>query len=163
MKRIYADPVRCTGCKSCEIACAVQHSKSKTLFGAMAEPHPPRKRLFVEAAEGGKMPVLCRHCEDAPCVNSCITGCLYHDENGYVRRHKGRCIGCWSCIMVCPFGVITPDHLAHIAVKCDRCHKLEVPACVNACPTKALTLVDVDQLPPAVRNRVALNETGKGR
>lgn len=162
MNRIYVNPERCTGCKSCEIACAVQHSRTKTLFGAMAEPHPPRKRLFVEAADNVKMPVLCRHCEEAPCLNSCITGCLYHDENGFVRRHKGRCIGCWSCIMVCPFGVITRDPLSHIAVKCDRCHKLEIPACVNACPTKALSLVDIEQVPVAARNKVVRTETGKG-
>lgn len=162
MKRIYLHQERCTGCKSCEIACAVQHSKSKTLFAAMAESPPSRKRLFVHEAAGTTMPVLCRHCEDAPCVNSCITGCLYHDEEGNVRRHKGRCIGCWSCIMVCPFGVITRDTQKHIAVKCDRCHKLDIPACVNACPTRALELLDVDAIAPANRERIVLREATGG-
>lgn len=159
MTRIYVQPDRCTGCKSCEIACAVQHSQTKTLFGALTEEPAPQNRLFAEAADGVKMPVLCRHCEDAPCVNACITGCLYWDENGYVRRKKARCIGCWSCIMVCPFGVITRDEVKHIAVKCDRCHKLDVPACVNACPTKALSLVEIDRVPPEARRRVVLAET----
>lgn len=163
MQRIYLHQERCTGCKSCEIACAVQHSASKTLFGAMAESPLPRKRLFVHGTEEGlRMPVVCRHCEDAPCVNSCITGCLYHDAEGNVRRHKGRCIGCWSCIMVCPFGVITRDPEKHIAVKCDRCHKLDVPACVAACPTRALELIDIDAIPAEVRQRVILHETTTG-
>src|SRR5512134_3555228 len=113
MTRIYLHQERCTGCRSCEIACAVQHSKSKTLFGALSESPAPQKRLFVEEAEGHRMPVLCRHCEDAPCVASCITGCLYVDAKGYVRRHKERCIGCWTCIMVCPFGVVTRDPARH--------------------------------------------------
>ncbi|HEY5999189.1 MAG TPA: 4Fe-4S dicluster domain-containing protein [bacterium] len=160
MNRIYLIQERCTGCKSCEIACAVQHSKSKTLFGAIAERPAPARRLFVEEAEGRRMPVLCRHCEEAPCVASCIAGCLYVDAKGYVRRHKERCIGCWSCIMVCPFGVVTRDAVARIAVKCDRCHKLDVPACVAACPTRALQLREVDELPAEVRRTVVLRESG---
>lgn len=160
--RIYVKPERCTGCKSCEIACAVQHSKSKNLFGAIAESPLSQKRLFVETAGDVRMPVLCRHCEDAPCLNSCITGCLYHDENGFVRRKKARCIGCWTCIMTCPFGVITRDAHKHIAVKCDRCHKLDVPACVHACPTKALSLVEMDELSHAARQQVVFTETATG-
>lgn len=159
MTRIYLHQERCTGCRSCEIACAVQHSKSKTLFGAVAEKPAPQKRLFVEEAEGRRMPVLCRHCEDAPCVAGCITGCLYFDDKGYVRRHKERCIGCWTCIMVCPFGVVTRDRVEHIAIKCDRCHTLEVPACVNACPTRALELKELDEIPSQVRRNVVLRES----
>lgn len=158
MKQIFVKPEKCMGCKSCEIACAVQHSKDKTLFSAVLQSPPPMKRLFVEAVETMKMPIICRHCEDAPCLNACISGCLYRDEKGFVRRKKERCIGCWTCIMVCPFGVITRDKEKHIAVKCDRCHKLEIPACVNACPTHALVMTDVDELPKEKRRMVILTE-----
>ena len=157
MKQIFVMVDRCMGCRSCELSCAVQHSATKNLAGAILESPPPRKRLFVEQAEGVRMPVLCRHCDDAPCLNACISGCLYRDERGLVQRHRERCIGCWSCIMTCPFGVITRDRHENIAVKCDGCHKLEVPACVNACPTKALVLMDVDDIPPARRKRILLS------
>lgn len=160
MDAIYVKADRCMGCKSCEIACAVQHSEGKTLFSALLEIPAPMKRLFVETAESVKMPILCRHCEDAPCLNACISGCLYKDENGYVRRKKERCIGCWTCLMVCPFGVITRDANKHLAVKCDRCHKLDVPACVIACPTKALIVKDLDQIPKEKRQNVILAEIG---
>lgn len=160
MDAIYVKADRCMGCKSCEIACAVQHSEGKTLFSALLEIPAPMKRLFVETAESVKMPILCRHCEDAPCLNACISGCLYKDENGYIRRKKERCIGCWTCLMVCPFGVITRDANKHLAVKCDRCHKLDVPACVIACPTKALIVKDLDQIPKEKRQNVILAETG---
>lgn len=160
MDAIYVKPDRCMGCKSCEIGCAVQHSEGKTLFSALLERPAPMKRVFVETAEGVKMPILCRHCEDAPCLNACISGCLYRDENGFIRRIKERCIGCWTCLMVCPFGVITRDVNKHLAVKCDRCHKLDVPACVNACPTKALVVKDLDQIPKEKRQNVILAETG---
>jgi carbon-monoxide dehydrogenase iron sulfur subunit len=160
MDAIYVRPDRCMGCRSCEIGCAVQHSEGKTLFSALLESPAPMKRVFVETAESVKMPILCRHCEDAPCLNACISGCLYKDENGFVRRRKERCIGCWTCMMVCPFGVVTRDVNKHLAVKCDRCHKLDVPACVNACPTKALVVKDLDEIPKEKRQNVVLAETG---
>lgn len=160
MDAIYVKPDRCMGCKSCEIACAVQHSEGKTLFSALLEIPAPMKRLFVETAGSIKMPILCRHCEDAPCLNACISGCLYKDENGFIRRRKERCIGCWTCLMVCPFGVVTRDVNKHLAVKCDRCHKLDVPACVTACPTKALIVKDLDQIPKEKRQNVILAEAG---
>jgi len=65
-------------------------------------------------------------------------------------------------MMMCPFGVITRDREKHIAVKCDRCHKLDVPACVDACPTGALVLAEVDDMPGEKRNRLILSEL-KGR
>lgn len=150
------------GCKSCEIGCCVQHSKDKTLFSAVLQSPPPMKRLFVESTDSVRMPVICRHCEDAPCLRACISGCLYRDEKGYVRRKKERCIGCWTCMMVCPFGVVTRDREKHIAVKCDRCHKLDVPACVNACPTGALVLADIDDMPKEKRQRLILAEAKEG-
>ena len=162
MEQIYVRPDRCMGCRSCEISCAVQHSKDKTLFSAIMETPPPMKRLFVETAGGARMPVICRHCENAPCLNACISGCLYRDENGFVRRRKERCIGCWTCIMVCPFGVISRDRVKHIAVKCDRCHKLEVPACVAACPTRALVMKKPEELSKEKRLRVILTEMSSG-
>jgi carbon-monoxide dehydrogenase iron sulfur subunit len=162
MNQIFVRPERCMGCKSCEIACAVQHSKGKTLLSAILESPTPMKRLFVESTEQIRMPVMCRHCEDAPCLNACITGCLYRDDKGFVRRKKERCIGCWTCIMVCPFGVISRDKNKHIAVKCDRCHKLDVPACVSACPTKALVLVDIDTLTKERRRQVISKEIEAG-
>ncbi|MEW6110207.1 MAG: 4Fe-4S dicluster domain-containing protein [Nitrospirota bacterium] len=159
MKQIFVKPEKCMGCRSCEIGCAVQHSKDKNLFSAVLQSPPPMKRLFVEATHEIRMPIICRHCEDAPCINACISGCLYRDEKGFVRRRKERCIGCWSCIMVCPFGVITRDKEKHIAVKCDRCHKLDIPACVNACPTGALVLVDIDDMPKEKRLGLILAAT----
>ncbi len=146
MKQVFVRPERCMGCRSCEIGCMVQHSKEKTLFSAVLQTPPPMKRLFVESTDGIRMPIVCRHCEDAPCLRGCISGCLYRDEKGFVRRKKERCIGCWTCVMLCPFGVITRDKEKKIAVKCDRCHKLDVPACVSACPTGALVLADIDDI-----------------
>ena len=164
MNQIFVKPEKCMGCRSCEIACAIQHSKDKNLFSAISQSPAPMKRLFVEAAGDIRMPVLCRHCEDALCLSACISGCLYQDDQKFVRRKKERCIGCWSCIMACPFGVISRDKEKHIAVKCDRCHKQDVPACVNACPTHALVLAEADRMSEEQRRKVVFAEsTGAGR
>jgi len=161
MKTVYVRPSRCTGCRSCEIACAVAHSAGKTLVSAILERPAPKKRLYVEEAEGTRMPVVCRHCEDAPCLNACISGSLYRDEEGFVRQTKEKCIGCWSCVMMCPFGVMTRNAGEHVAAKCDSCPDREAPACVSSCPTKAMILVDVDELPRLKRRRMVLEEVAR--
>lgn len=145
MRRIFIRPDLCTSCKTCVLACAVAHSQSGELFTAMLETPRPYPRLFVEAANGHKVPVLCRHCDDAPCVNACIAGALQRElVTGAVLSDWDRCIGCWSCIMVCPYGVIQRQVMLSKAVKCDLCPGREVPACVESCPTGALLYADVD-------------------
>ena len=158
MKRIFVHKERCTGCKSCEIGCAVRHSESKTLHGAMCQANPPRPRIFAQWADGLKTVVRCNHCDDAPCISSCISGCLYKNEQGYVLRKKERCIGCWSCVMACPFGVVFRDPMLNIAVKCDGCRKSDLPACVESCPTKALELVDIEEIAASKRHHAATRD-----
>ncbi len=158
MKQIFVKPEQCLGCRSCEIGCAVQHSEGKSLFAAMAERPLPLKRIFVESGGKIKMPVLCRQCEEAPCLSSCISGSLYRDETGMVNKREEKCIGCWTCIMVCPFGVVRRSRDRELAIKCDRCGDLDVPACVNACPTGALLFIDADDMSRERRKKIVLEE-----
>ncbi len=58
MKQILARSEHCLGCKSCELACAVAHSTSKTLFEAIKELKPPQKRIFVESSGGLNFPLI---------------------------------------------------------------------------------------------------------
>ncbi len=152
MKEIFVRLDRCLGCRSCELACAVEHSASKALFAAIAETPVPRKRLYVEPADGHKVPLLCRHCEDAPCVRACRTGAMSQDALTRVVSHDAeRCIGCWMCTMVCPYGVIGRAREQRVAVKCDRCPDRDEPACVAACPTRALVFAEEEAFARAVR------------
>lgn len=144
MKEILVDLERCLGCKTCEIACAVEHSLSKELFAAIFEDLSPAPRVYVEAGEQFNFPLQCRHCADAPCIKSCISGALWRDEEtGLVKHDQEKCVGCWMCVMACPFGVITRDRGGQVALKCDRCPDREIPACVASCPTKALTMEEI--------------------
>jgi len=157
MPRVIAvDVTKCMGCHSCEVACAVAHSRGKTLLAAIQEQPLPQPRVSVLAAGEMAVPLQCRHCEDAPCVAICPTKALQKpDPEGPVIIDQELCIGCKSCIMVCPFGVITMSADGKSIIKCDLCierlNEGEDPACVEACPTGALQLVTVDEL--AARSR----------
>jgi Fe-S-cluster-containing dehydrogenase component len=82
---------------------------------------------------------------------ACPTGAIYRDDElGVVLVNEGRCIGCWMCTLVCPFGAIVPYFEPKFALKCDFCRERRTqglePACVSACPTQALVLTDVEKL-----------------
>lgn len=151
MKRVFINMERCTGCKSCEIACAVQHSKSKDLFTAIFEDPLPQKRTHVEKALQYSYPSRCMHCVDAPCIKACPRGAMFWDrELERVSVNKDRCIGCFMCAMVCPFGAISVRRPQRIALKCDLCgsrlREGRIPACVESCPTRALLFGEIEEL-----------------
>jgi carbon-monoxide dehydrogenase iron sulfur subunit len=144
-KEIFIKIDRCVGCHTCEIACAVEHSAGRQLLTAIAEPVKPRKRLHVEAAGRLSVPVLCRHCDDAPCAAVCPTGATYLDQVSHlVLQDPRKCIGCQLCVQACPFGMMGRRAESRTAVKCDRCPDRDRPACVDACPTKALVYTDAE-------------------
>jgi len=150
-KAIVVNVDRCLGCRSCQIACAVAHSASKTLVGALAEEPRPVPRVTVEAVEGLAVPLQCRHCEDAPCVMVCPTEAIHRPApEGPVLVDQERCIGCKFCLMACPFGVIKMSRHGTAIIKCDLCFERlkrgELPACVEACPVRALEFREVEEV-----------------
>ena len=144
MKAIFVDHSICLSCHTCELACAVAHSRSKTLYGAIAEEFPPRARIHVEPVVGGGFPLQCRHCDDAHCVRACVTKALYTDAaTGAVLHDESRCIGCTMCVLACPFGAVEEqekeDNQCAVS-KCDLCLSASIePACATACPTGAIS------------------------
>jgi len=150
MKIIYIDPEKCLACRSCKLACAVAHSKSKDLVTAISEEPRPANRVSVIGIDEITAPLQCRHCEDAPCVAICPSGALRKEENGIIFLDAQLCIGCNFCVIVCPFGVLKTNREGKAVIKCDLCRerleKGEEPACVYACPTKALKFVEPEKI-----------------
>jgi anaerobic carbon-monoxide dehydrogenase iron sulfur subunit len=166
IKEIFVKTEQCTGCQSCKLACAVAHSQSKNLFAAINETVKAKSRLYVEWLPGNiKIPILCRHCEDAPCVKACISGAITRTDDGLVITAADKCIGCWTCVMVCPYGVIGRDADHGKAYRCDRCQNnqnqdnqnqgRQIPACVSACPTGALVYETVEGFSKNTRKYVS--------
>lgn len=146
MKKIYCKVQECLACRSCELACAAAHSETKDIGQAIRDKTLADPRIRVEYVdEKGSLQrvraiaVQCRQCEEALCEQACIAGGIHRDkETGDMVVSLEKCVGCWSCIMVCPVGAITKDELSHHIVKCDHCPGEDTPVCILACPTGAL-------------------------
>lgn len=151
MKKIIVMLDRCIGCKSCEKACAQEHSPAKGLGRLEAHKEKLLPRIKVEfgpASEhsdgrrvrGKPYPVRCHHCTEPQCVIACMSGALVKGDDGIVRHDAEKCVGCWMCIMSCPYGAIRRDLESHVIVKCDMCTDRVTPACVSACRSGAMVI-----------------------
>jgi carbon-monoxide dehydrogenase iron sulfur subunit len=157
---LHIDVSRCTGCKTCELECAVTHSDAKTLEGVIRDGEKVQKRIFVEAAGTLSVPLQCRHCEDAPCIAVCPTKAMHRFGQGFpVLMDDDTCIGCRACIAVCPFGVVFMGVSGKVVNKCDLCVRRlaqgQQPACAAGCPTKAISFKTPDKVAANTRRQAA--------
>jgi electron transport protein HydN len=163
---VIADPNKCIGCRTCMAACAIEHS-GEDFFHTDIENINFNPRLNVVKMAEVSAPVQCRQCDDSPCATVCPVKAI-ENENGCVYINKNLCIGCKSCMVVCPYGAIelidqyndnqkifqqnlkTVKNSGNVvdlkwktvADKCDLCvDREEGPVCIEVCPTKALKLV----------------------
>jgi carbon-monoxide dehydrogenase iron sulfur subunit len=133
------------------LACSIAHSKSKSLLEAIYEKNPAFPRVILEQFEDGTIPIHCRHCEDAPCIAVCPTQAMARpDPDGPVVLNISKCIACQACIIVCPFGVIQRGSDGKSLLKCDLCigrlREGDDPACVEACPTRTIKFLPVEDV-----------------
>ena len=137
MKKVYVNEKWCLGCRLCEYNCAFTNSGETNMVKALKDKEI-RPRIHVE--EDGKITyaVSCRHCEDPVCVKCCISGAL-SKKDGVVKIDKNKCVGCFTCVLVCPYGAVSPGE-EHAATKCELCleNACGSPACVKGCPNKAI-------------------------
>ncbi len=112
------------------------------------------------------VPLVCNHCEEAPCMEVCPSGAIQRKGPEEPVLLDGElCIGCRACIMACPFGMIRLGPDERSALKCDLCveraEKGLLPACVAACPSGALELKEVDEVIAEARKRAAAALLGR--
>ena len=137
MKRVYVNEEWCLGCHLCEYNCAFANSGEKNMVKALKDRdiHP---MVRVEKKDKITFAVSCRHCEDPLCIKGCISGAL-HKENGVVIIDKNKCVGCYTCVLLCPYGAVMPTADGKAAQKCELCvNNSGTPACVTGCPNKAI-------------------------
>ncbi|HEY0208242.1 4Fe-4S dicluster domain-containing protein [Acerihabitans sp.] len=171
---VIADPQKCIGCFTCEVACVMAHNGDRP--GALNHDNfLPRLKVMKEW--NISTPVLCRQCEDAPCANACPNGAIIHAEDS-IQVLQEKCIGCKTCAVACPYGAmdivtrhvyderypLSGQSVKAEAQKCDLCAgRAEGQACVNVCPTDALVLMThetVEMMKLKKRQRAALEGFG---
>jgi len=137
------DTRRCVGCNACVISCKTENALPNGGF-----------RDWITTEVRGTFPDLsmeirserCNHCSDTPCVAACPTGASHVAEGGVVLVDRAMCTGCKACMASCPYGARSVHPAGHVD-KCTFClHRVEQgksPACVETCPTRALTFGDL--------------------
>lgn len=137
MKRVYVDEKWCLGCHLCEYYCAFANSDEDNMIKALKD-QKISPRINIEEDNGVHFAVSCRHCEEPLCVKSCITGSLTV-KDGAVLFDREKCIGCYTCILTCPYGAVMPSEDGAVQ-KCELCIKNSggAPACVAGCPNRAI-------------------------
>lgn len=157
------DLERCVGCWTCATACKMSNNVAMGNWW--------HRILNLEGDHIGSpgevqgepvmtnLPILCQHCENAPCVKACPVGATYKRDDGIVMQDPNLCIGCRMCMAACPYNVkvfnwdepqhgveFEDDHLGfysvvqrpkHVVEKCTFCVERidagELPACVESC------------------------------
>jgi molybdopterin-containing oxidoreductase family iron-sulfur binding subunit len=102
---LLIDTAKCSsGCNACVRGCNSEH-------GLNAEANPDTDAQWIRKVDlkdnftqrESSLPVMCQHCESAPCVDVCPTGASFKRADGIVLVNKHTCIGCRYCIMACPY------------------------------------------------------------
>ena len=137
-KALYIDHEKCTGCRLCELVCAVKH------YG-ISNPARARIKVMKWEQEGIYVPISCQQCQDAPCLNICPVKAISRDEElARVVVDYDKCIGCRLCVAVCPFGAMSFNVIDKQVLKCDLCDG--DPQCVRFCDRKAVDFVSPDEV-----------------
>ena len=145
MKKIIVREQWCLGCHLCEYFCAFANSGSDDMVKALQN-KPIHPRLIVEGDQQVRFAVNCRHCEKPLCAAGCIAGALHKEPGGAVLIDQEKCVGCGTCILLCPYGAIMPSGTG-VAQKCALCldNAFGEPLCVQHCPNRAIVLEEVDE------------------
>lgn len=163
---IIADPIKCLGCRTCEVACVVAHSKQDIFTSKPSEIEFFPRLNVIKTAEVSA-PIQCRQCEDAPCAKVCPVKAITIASD-HVHIDEKKCVGCKTCVVACPVGAMdmvtefkngkkvtqarikvnAEDNKERIiAHKCDICSgRPGGPACVEVCLTKALRMVSAEEM-----------------
>ena len=138
---------QCTGCKACVAAC---HSLNGLDEGETWRDTGALLGSLDGAPFQQVITTACHHCADPACASGCpVLAYEKDDATGIVRHLDDQCIGCSYCILKCPYDVPKFSKKRGIVRKCDMCHSRlavgEAPACVQACPSEAIRIINVSR------------------
>jgi len=133
---------KCIGCHSCEFACKIENHLEEISFRKILD---LRKRANLFAY----LSMACNHCANPQCIRVCPNKCYSKLRNGIVFYNNSNCDGCKSCIGACPFKAPKYNYVIKKVSKCNLCNRRITkglkPACVSACISEALQIIDFSE------------------
>lgn len=120
MFAMVIDLDKCTGCNACSTACYAENNLApvgEELFGARQAMHWLRIERYFDEPDLGEaeantqsrgasfLPMMCQHCNAAPCEPVCPVSATYHTPDGLNAQIYNRCIGSRYCANNCPYRV----------------------------------------------------------
>jgi formate dehydrogenase iron-sulfur subunit len=162
---ILIDTTLCTGCEECIVACKEENGlgKDRPWRGqqSIRDLSATRWSTIIPRPNGHYVRNQCRHCLEPACVSACIVGALGTSPQGAVVYDRDRCMGCRYCMMACPYGIprYDWDRNTPLVQKCKLCEPRlaegRVPACVEACPEKAMLFGTREEMITEGHRRIA--------
>lgn len=129
----------CIACKACEIACKNENQT----------PPNVRWRKVNEVRPELTLSISCNHCDSPECFRVCLEQAFTKRTDGIVQINAELCTGCQLCVTACPYKAPQFDPETQKVSKCQMCYPRQEkglpPACVEACTTRALSIVDFNR------------------
>ncbi len=163
------DVTRCTGCYTCYLACKDEYVGNDYLPVSVAQSNEGHAWMRVDEITHGSgtkvkvdyTPIMCQHCEEAPCIQPDNGGAVYRRADGIVVIDPVKAKGKKEIVGLCPYGAIYWNEGSSVAQKCTMCaHMIDqgekTVRCAESCPTQALVFGDLDD--PESRISLLLKE-----
>lgn len=149
------DSDRCSGCKACQVACKDKHDLPaglhwRRVYEVTAGGWEKKDGGWASTVVAYNLSVACHHCEDPVCGANCQPEAIWRRDDGLVLIDDTRCTRCRKCEADCPYGAIGYDQATNTVSKCHFCFdEMDSglpPACVAACPNRALDFGDLAEM-----------------
>jgi anaerobic dimethyl sulfoxide reductase subunit B (iron-sulfur subunit) len=145
----------CSGCKTCQVACKDRHDLPaglhwRRVYEVTAGAWQKKGDAWTNTVAAYHLSVACHHCADPVCGKQCSVDAIWKRPDGIVLIDQTRCVKCNKCRADCPYEAIRYEGATNAVSKCDFCvDDVEAgrpPACVAACPNRALDFGELDDL-----------------
>jgi anaerobic dimethyl sulfoxide reductase subunit B (iron-sulfur subunit) len=143
----FFDASACSGCKACQMACKDKHDLDlgiiwRRVYEIAGGEWIKKGNAWIPGVFAYNLSLACNHCQKPICQTSCPTGAISKRKDGIVLIDAAKCIGCRYCEWGCSYGSPQYDQATGTMTKCHFCFDYidegKPPACVAACPMRAL-------------------------